>query len=121
MERIEEFTRDGKNFIYFDLSGIKSNDEYMKVIEDSRDLVDKYEENSLYTITNIEGVRYDTTTKKIAAQWMEQNKPYVKHGVCIGVDGIKRIMLSAIFALSGRKNMELASTKEAAIELLLQR
>jgi len=121
MKRIEEFTRDGKNFIYFDLSGIKSNDEYMKVIEDSRQRVSKYDENSLYTITNIEGVRYDTTTKKVVAEWMAQNKPYVKYGVCIGVDGIKRIMLNAIFALSGRKNMELALSKDLAIELLLQK
>ena len=121
MERIEEFTRDGKNFIYFDLSNFKSNDEFKKVIEDSGSVVSKYDENSLYTITNIEGVRYDTTTKKIVAKWMEQNKPYVKYGVCIGVDGIKRIMLNAIFTLSGRKNMELASSKEAAIEALLKK
>ena len=121
MERIEEFTQDGKDFFYFDLSGLKSNDEYIKVIEDSKSLISKYSENSLYTITNIEGVRYDTTTKKVVAEWMTHNRPYVKYGVCIGVDGIKRIMLNAIFALSGRKNMELASTKEAAIELLLQK
>ena len=119
MERIEEFTREGKNFFYFDLSNFKSNEEFLQVIEESKPLIIKHAEKSLYTITNIEGVRYDTTTKKVVAEWMTHNKPYVKFGACIGVDGIKRIMINSIFALSGRKNMSTASTKEAAIEWLL--
>jgi hypothetical protein len=120
MERIKEFTREKKDFIYFDLSGLKSNDEFIQTIEDSKPLIKKYAEKSLYTITNIEGVRYDTTTKKIVAQWMEHNKPYVKYGVVIGMDSIKRIMVNAIFTLSGRKNMSSASTLEKAVEWLLK-
>lgn len=121
MDRIEEITRDGKNILYIDFSKFKSNDEFAKVIEEGKPLVRKYEENSLYTITNIEGVRYDTSTKEIMTEWMIHNKPYVKHGVVIGLDGIKKIMFNALFTLSGRKSMDIASTKEAAIELLLQK
>jgi hypothetical protein len=120
MERIKEFTREKRDFIYFDLSGFKSNDEFTQTIEKSKPLIKKYAEMSLYTITNIEGVRYDTTTKKIVAQWMEHNKPYVKYGVVIGMDSIKRMMVNAIFTLSGRKNMSSASTLEKAVEWLLK-
>ena len=84
-------------------------------------LIQKHPEQSLYTITNIEGVQYDTTTKKKVAEWTKHNKPYVKYGVVIGMDGIKRIMVNAIFALSGRTNMSSAATKEDAIELLLKK
>jgi hypothetical protein len=121
MERFEEFTRNGKSFVYIDLSGFKTNDEFTAFIEAAKPLIRKYAEHSLHTITNIEGVRFDSRTKKINADWMTHNKPYVKYGVVIGVDSIKQIMVNAIFTLSGRTNMGFASTKEAAVEWLLSR
>jgi hypothetical protein len=119
-ERIEEFTQDGKNFIYFDLSEFKTNDEYKKFIETAKERMPKYAESSLYTITNIKGVSFDTETKRIIAEWMAFNRPYVKRGAVIGFDGIKRIVVSAIFKLSGRTNMAFVSDKEHAIEWLLK-
>jgi hypothetical protein len=50
---------------------------------------------------------------------MTHNKPYVAYGAVIGADSIKQIMLNAVFALSGRRNMHIASTKEEAIKWLL--
>jgi hypothetical protein len=120
MSRIEEFVQDGKNFIYLDLSGFLTNDEFVKLIEESKPVIEKYADHSLYTITNIEAVKFDTKTKKIVAEWMEHNKPYVKYGAVIGMDSIKKIMVNAIFALSGRKNMTSASTKEDAIAWLVR-
>jgi len=121
MSRIEEFEQDGKNFIYFDLSWFKTNDEFTRLIEESKPIVEKHAERSLYTITNIESVKFDTKTKKIVAEWMEHNKPYVRYGAVIGMDSIKKIMVNAIFALSGRKNMISSSTKEEAVAWLLRR
>jgi hypothetical protein len=120
MKRVEEFTRDGKNFIYFDLSNFKSNDEFTRFIEESKPMIEKYAKQSLYTITNIENVRFDTKTKELVAQWTEHNKPYVKFGAVIGVDGIKKMMVNMIFTMSKRTNMTFASSKEHAIEWLLQ-
>jgi hypothetical protein len=120
MERIEEFTREGKKFIYFDLSNFKSNNEFTQFIEKSKPMIEKYAEHSLYTITNIENVRFDTKTKELVAQWMEHNKPYVKFGAVTGIDGIKKIMVNMIFAMSKRTNMTFVSSKEQAIEWLLQ-
>ena len=121
MERIEEFSREGKDFIYFDLSGFKSNDEFFRLIEESKPLVAKHAENSLYTITNIKDVRFDSKTKEYVAEWMRHNEPYVRFGAVTGMDGIKKIMVNSIFDLSGRENMGAAATKEGAIEWLLGR
>ena len=115
-ERIEEFTHDGRQFLYFDLSHLKNNDEYMQLIEAAKPLVSKHARNSVYTITNVEGLRFDTETKKIVAKWIEHNKPYVIHGAVIGVDGIKKIIIASITAITGRKNLTFAANKEHAIE-----
>jgi hypothetical protein len=119
-QRIEEFTRDGKSFIYFDLSEVKTNSEYIAFAETAKECIKKYAENSVLTITNIKDVRFDSETKAIIANWMGYNKPYVKQSAVIGFDGIKRMVLGSILKLSGRKGMAFVHDKEQAIERLLK-
>lgn len=118
--RIEEFTHDGKSFIYLDLSEFKENSEYKEFVEVAKESIAKYAANSLFTITNIRDVKFDTETKKIIAEWMKFNKPYVKYGAVIGFDGIKRIVVNAIFKMGGRKNMMFFPNRELAVEWLLK-
>ncbi|MDR0516237.1 MAG: hypothetical protein LBH25_04255 [Fibromonadaceae bacterium] len=118
--RIEEFTKEGKNFIYLDLSEFKTNEEYREFVETANKHISKHAQNSLYTITNVKDVSFDTETKSIIADWMDSNEPYVKYGAVIGFDGVKRIVVNAIFKLSDRKNMSFVPNKEQAIEWLLK-
>jgi hypothetical protein len=119
-QRIEEFTQEGKNFVYYDLSDFKTNDEFRELVGAAKERITKYAEHSLFTITNIRDVKFDSETKNIVAEWMEYNKPHVKCGTVIGFDGIKKIMVNAIFKLCGRKNMAFVSNKEQAVEWLLK-
>jgi hypothetical protein len=119
-QRIEEFTQEGKDFVYYDLSDFKTNDEFREFVEAAKKYVAQHGEHSLFTITNIKDVKFDSETKSIVAEWMEYNKPYVKFGTVIGFDGIKKIMVNAIFKLCGRKNMVFVSNKEQAVEWLLK-
>jgi hypothetical protein len=119
-QRIEEFTRKGKEFVYYDLSCFKTNDEFKKFVEVAKKLITKYAKHSLLTITNVKDLKFDSETKNIAAEWMEYNKPYVKFGTVMGFDGIKKIMVNAILKLCGRKNMFFISNREQAIEWLLK-
>ena len=119
-KRVEEFEREGKSFIYIDLSNIKENEEFEKLTKLIEPTVSKYSKQSLYTITNIENVRIDTESKKFIARYLEHNKPYVKYGAIIGLDGIKKIMVSTMLKLSRRSNLVFAFSKEQAVELLLK-
>jgi len=120
MERVEEFSQAGRNFVYIDFSGLSSDTDYRDVIKAAEPVIAKYPENSVYTITNIANLRFDTHTKEIAAKYTEHNKPYVKYGVIIGLDGIKKMMANAVMKLSGRANLYFAFSREGAIEWLLQ-
>jgi predicted house-cleaning NTP pyrophosphatase (Maf/HAM1 superfamily) len=120
-ERVEEFTLDGKTFMYIDFSNLKSNESFNEVIRVIESAIAKHPPNSVYTITNVENVRFDTESKELVAQYMENNKPYVKYGAVIGFDGIKKIFANAVFKISGRENMIFAFSKEKAVELLLQK
>jgi len=118
--RIEEFMLDGKNFIYLDLSEFKENNEYKEFVEVAKKRMAKYAECSLFTITNIRNVKFNSETKKIVAEWMQHNRLYVKHGAVIGFDGIKRMLVNTIFKMSGRKNMMFFPNREQAVEWLLK-
>ena len=118
MERVEEFSLDGKIVVYIDFSGLSADKDFLEVIKAAEPVIARHPEDSVYTITNIANLRFDSHTKDIAAVYMEHNKPYVKHGVIIGLDGIKKMMARTVMKLSGRSNMEFAFTKEQAIEWL---
>ena len=120
MELINEFTLEGKNFVDIDFSEVKTIDEFAGMAADVKSVVAKHNENSLYTITNIENMRVDSISKDIIADLLVHNKPYVKYGVIIGIDGIKKVMANSILRAIERTNMGFAFSKEQAIEWLLQ-
>ena len=120
MERIEEFEMQGKSFMYIDLSNLMANNDFIMLTQNIEPMISKYPEHSLYTVTNIENVRFDSKSADLVIKYMKNNKPYVKYGAVIGLDGIKKLMVSTIVKLSGRSNMHFAFTREQAIEWLLQ-
>ena len=118
MERVEEFTKDGKTIVFIDFSGFSSDTDFLEVIRKAEPIISAHPEGSVYTITNIANLKFDSHTREIAAKYMGNNKPYVKYGVIIGLDGIKKMMARAVMKLSGRTNMEFAFTRENAIEII---
>ena len=120
MERLEEFELEGKRFLYINLSSMKDNDEFLAVTRDIKAAIAKYPENSIYTITNVKGIKFDSETKKYLPDFLAHNKPYVIHGIIFGMDGVIRIMAKLLLKLTWRENMQFAFSKEQAIELLLQ-
>jgi hypothetical protein len=118
-ERIEVFEHKGKRFIYYDMSHFRNNIEFKAFIDFAKRSVQGFPQDaSLFSITNIEGVVYDSETKNIVAEWMDFNKPFIKQGAVIGLDGIKKIMVNAILKMSGRSNMAFFHTKQEAVEWL---
>ena len=121
MEQYEEFSRNGKNFMYIDFSNCRTEDAFIQFIGMFAPIIEKYPEKSLYTITNIENIKFDSTSKNLVSKYLEHNRKYVKYGVIIGFDGIKKLMIGALFKASGRDYLHFAFSKEQAIEWLLQK
>jgi len=120
MGNIEEFTLEGRNFVYIDLSDLTSTSKFREISVEIKSVIAKHPKNSLYTITNIKNTKLDSESKNIMVDYMEHNKPYVRHGVLIGMDGIKKVMALSMFKMVGRKNYSFAFSKEQAIERLLR-
>jgi len=119
--RIEEFILEGKNFIYLDMSDLKTSKGFSELVKIAEPAIAKYPEGSLYTITNVENARFDTEVKMLLVNYLKHNKPYVKYWAIIGVDGIKKVVANTLLALSGRAKPLFAFTKEQAVEFLLEK
>jgi len=120
MDRIEEFKLEGKNFIFIDLSGLKTGEEFSGQFELIKPVISKYPELSLYLITNISEIRFDSKIKGATLDFLKHNKPYVKYSVAFGADGIKKIVLGTMTKSCGRNEVFCVFTKEKAIEWSLQ-
>ena len=116
---VEEFTQDGRDFLYINLADIKSNAELIERIELIKPQVARHPEKSLYTITNIKNLEFNTESKEIGIQYLKHNKPHVENGVVIGMDGVKKIMAITVLKLSGRKDIHFSFSREQAVEWVL--
>jgi len=120
MERFEEFTIDGKNFVSIDFSHCKIQDEFYMLTEEAKKIIAKYPKKSVYTITYIEGVKLDARVREIAIRYIKDNTPYVRYGAVVGLDSVKKIILSKVFRLGERTNLFLALSKKEALDWLLK-
>jgi len=119
-EYYEEFSAEGKNIMYIDFSHAKSDEDFSTAFEKIEHAIASYPKCSLYTITNMAGTKIDTLSKDYFIKYGEHNKPYVKKAVLIGLDGVTKMIVTAIFKKAGRDNFHIAFTKEKAIEWILQ-
>ncbi|MCL2182890.1 MAG: hypothetical protein FWB85_05400 [Chitinispirillia bacterium] len=115
---IEEFKRDGKSFIYFNISGLTDNDQFEKFAGAAKKLISKYEPKSVYVLTS-HLTFFDTKTKEISAGWIIHNKPYVIASALVDINGLTRMVAKSIYKQAGREFATPFTTKEEAIQWLL--
>lgn len=117
-KRIETFTLNRRTFIYFDLSRLKTNGEFLEFVESAKEFIKDFEPESVYTIANAGDIVFDSTTKAIVADWVEYNNKYVIYGSIFNIDGMKKIIFNSVLKLSKRKNIKYFNTRQQAVEWL---
>ena len=120
MEHIEEFTIDGKSFIYIDLAGFMNNTINIGNVEQIKPILEKYSENSIYLIVNAALVRLDSNSKSSTMRYIEKIKPLIKCAAILGTDGVKKLMIKAAVKTGGHQKIYFAFSREKAIEWLLK-
>ena len=119
-KRIEEFSLEGKSFLYVNLSGLDNNDDFDRLFEKAKPVFAKHPFQTLHTVTNIHNIFFDANTSDLLFSYLEHNKAYVKRGAVFGIDGIKKQMINSALAQTDRDSIHYAFTKEEAIQWLLQ-
>lgn len=117
MRKPEIIIYKGKSIVYLDFSGMKNKDEIIKLEKDGADYIQSQPKDSVYSLTNMEGMFFNNELKKFFEDIAKANSPYVKAGVVIGMTGLISIMYNAFVTLTGRA-IKSCKSKEEGLEHL---
>lgn len=101
------------NFSYDDIS------EAIPLIEECAKQVRNRPESSVLTLTIVGKGKFTSELVDKLKSLTKGNSPYVRKAAVVGIDGLYRVVISAISIFS-KRDFKLFDTKEEAIRYLLQ-
>lgn len=106
-----------KSVIVVDCSNYTSRDldEIRKTLEDASALVATKPEKSVYIITDVTNLKFNSDISDAFKKYAASNTKYVKKSVIVGLSGLQTIVFSAIKTLTKRE-FHLESTMDGAIK-----
>lgn len=102
MKRVKLMHHGGKEVLFLDFSGC-SAEEACGVIEEAIPVIRSRPQQSLLTLTDVTGMRFDDKLSQRMKEFTAQNKPYVRAAAVIGIAGLKKILFDAVMIFSKRK------------------
>jgi len=119
VKRIQVIDYKGKEIIYLDFSDCNVS-EVFEIIEIAKKIIRVQPLNSVLTLTNVSGTKYNREVIQAMKEFANDNKPFVKAGAVVGIDGLKRIVYDAITRFSERNLPAFDDNKKAKDWLIRQ-
>lgn len=104
----------GIEIVYLDFSGLKKKEEIFERMEAFAYYIRKQPLHSLYTLTNLEEMYFNTEVYNKFTAYAKANNPYVKESALIGLKGMMQIFYKGFVKLTGR-NMKICNSKSDAV------
>lgn len=120
MKRVEILNYKGKEIVYIDFSNldILKYDEFKATIENAKNIIKNYPPASALTLVNFSDMRFSSQYLAEMKDFTLHNKPYVKNGAALGIQGLQKIVFDSVMKITGR-NLPLFSSKEEAMDWLI--
>jgi len=103
VERIRFIEHRGKRILYMDFSEMNAPGEALAELEKARQVIAREQPNSLLTLTDVTGTRYDGDIIKAFQALAEHNKPFVRAAASVTRTPLQLVALRASAVLSRRK------------------
>ena len=100
----------------FDYTAIQ---EAVPLIEECADQIRSRPENSVLTLTVVSKGKFNTELVDYLKSLTKDNAPYVRKAAVVGVEGLYRVVISAISIFS-KRDFKLFDKKEDAIRYLME-
>jgi hypothetical protein len=101
MKRVNHIFHKGRPILFLDFSGCKVED-FPPIIEEAEKLIRVEPPDSVLTLTDVTGARYNLQVTESLKQFTKGNKPFVKAGAVVGLDALKTIVYNGVMHFSGR-------------------
>lgn len=109
----------GTNIYYMDFSNVREISIIDEKIEEYKKYIRSQPEKSVYAITNLDNIFFNTEVFDKFTAFVKGNEKYVKYSAIIGLNGLVKIMFSGILRLTKRK-LRPFNTKEEALDFLIK-
>jgi len=102
MPRTQQIIHKGKTIFFMDFSSIRNVQEIKSVISESIAHIRTKPSNSLLTLTHIKDMHFSSEIKELFSDFIKGNKPYVKSGAVVGLNGLQQIVYNGLMKITGR-------------------
>jgi len=92
----------GTQILLLDYTNIVDKETALREIATSRRIIAQQPQNSLCTLTNVAGSRYDADVVQALKELTAHNRPYVKAAAVVGLNPLMRVIYRAVAAFSKR-------------------
>jgi hypothetical protein len=108
-----------KSVIIVNCENMKSDQtqEIIMTLQQASALVAKQSEKSVYIITIVTNVKFNSDISSAFKQYASANTDYVKESILVGLSGLQTVVFSAIKALT-KRDYHLAATLDEAKKLM---
>jgi len=117
-QRVKFITHQGKEILSIDFSSLKW-EEFLRTMEEAKNTIATRPKSSVLTLTNVERAHFSPEISDPMKAYIIHNKPYVKAGAVIGLDGLKMFMFNVMNRLAGR-SLQAIDGEDAAKEWLVE-
>ena len=118
MQRVKPINHYGKQLLLLDFSGARKED-FPVALEEAEKSIRNQPLNSVLTLTDVSGARYNEEIVQTIKEFTKGNKPFVKAAAVVGLDGLKKIICSTVMLFSQR-NLKAFDDIEKAKDWLSQ-
>jgi hypothetical protein len=101
MKRVKNIFHKGRQILFLDFSGCSVED-FPIIIKEAEKLIRVEPENSVLTLTDVTGAKYNIGVTEELKEFTKGNKPFVKAGAVVGLDALKKIIYNSVMHFSGR-------------------
>ena len=100
--RTRQISYKGKVIFMMDFSNLTSKEEIQKLITESALFIRSQPRDSLLTFTDLSGMFFNNDVRDMFSNFLKGNKPYVKGGAVVGLNGLQQIVYNGLMKITGR-------------------
>ncbi len=103
MKKLEILQHEGKEIYFLDFSGMTNEGEIEELIAEGKRHIRSKARQSVYSLTNIEEMHFNTEIKELFTEFINGNKTFIKASAVLGVSGLRQIVFNGLMKLTGRE------------------
>ena len=117
MARAHVMLHKNARIVHIDLSNASFHD-IQQAVSDAKPHIQGQPAKSVLCWVKTEGTKISTEISSLLKEFTLQNKPFIKMTAITGVEGVQKVVISAIIMFTKRDNLVVKNNREEALDFL---